>query len=139
MSCLSCDAPSRAATARRVATLPTPLDLDDRPPVDDAKATELPRDLAEDLRPPLAPEDAWIASVDFDAFGRDVRKRDMGEEDLRHLEKISTWRNLCAALGLATVWTDPNPLTIAALSMWTYASWTIIGHLACACREAATS
>ena len=29
------------------------------------------------------------------------------------------------------MWLDPNPITIAALSTWTYASWTMVAHHTC--------
>ena len=54
-----------------------------------------------------------------------------GEADVEHLEKIVGWRNIAAVVGLGTVWMAPNPLTVAALSTWTYASWTMIGHHVC--------
>jgi hypothetical protein len=85
----------------------------------------------------LDPKDAWIADLDYDAFGKDVAAlgkellSETGAEDVEHLNKIVRWRNLAAVVGLATVWTTPNPLTIAALSAWTYASWTMVAHHTC--------
>lgn len=38
---------------------------------------------------------------------------------------------MACALGVATMWLDPNPITIAALSTWTYASWTMVAHHTC--------
>lgn len=29
------------------------------------------------------------------------------------------------------MWLDPNPITIAALSTWTYANWTMVAHHTC--------
>ena len=90
-----------------------------------------------ELLPPLAPEDAWISNLDFDAFRKDVHslgkelEKETGGKDLEHFNKIVLWRNLAAFVGLGTVWMDPNLFTIAALSTWTYTSWTIIGHHVC--------
>lgn len=50
------------------------------------------------------------------------------EEDVQHLNYILEWRNIAAILGNGTMWASPNPLTIIALSTWTYASWTIVAH-----------
>jgi Fatty acid desaturase len=85
----------------------------------------------------LAPEDQWIANLDFDAFAKDVTAlgkellQDTGDADVEHLEKIVSWRNMAALIGLSTCWISPNPITIAALSTWTYASWTMIAHHTC--------
>lgn len=85
----------------------------------------------------LAPEDEWIGKLDFDAFGKDVSalgrelRNDHGEADVEHLYKLVKWRNIAAVLGLATVWMAPNPVTIVALSTWTYSSWAMIAHHTC--------
>ena len=85
----------------------------------------------------LAAEDAWIGTLDYEGFGRDVAQlgkellRETGPEDEAHLHKIVRWRNAAAIIGMATMWMPPNPLTMAALSTWTYASWTMIAHHTC--------
>jgi hypothetical protein len=88
-------------------------------------------------KPTLAPDDLWIANLDYDAFAKDVAalgkelRNNAGDDDVKHLNKIVEWRNIAAIVGLATVGMTPNPLTIAALSTWTYASWTMIAHHTC--------
>jgi len=85
----------------------------------------------------LDDKDAWIANLDYDSFGKDVSDlgkqllKDTGDADVKHLSKIVKWRNIAAILGLATVWTRPNPITVLALSTWCYASWTMIAHHTC--------
>ena len=85
----------------------------------------------------LAPEDAWIAQLDYTAFGKEVTLlgkqllKQTGPADMEHLQKIVRWRNLAAVLGLTTVWMTPNPFTALALSTWSYASWTMIAHHTC--------
>jgi hypothetical protein len=80
----------------------------------------------------LAPEDAWVANLDYASFAKEVSalgkdlRSETGEADVEHLNKIVEWRNIAALVGLATVWMTPNPITITALSTWTYASWTMI-------------
>lgn len=85
----------------------------------------------------LEAQDQWVANLDYEGFGREVTALGKelqamgGQEDVEHLNKIVSWRNACAVLGLATLWTTPNPVTIAALSTWTYASWTMVAHHTC--------
>jgi hypothetical protein len=89
------------------------------------------------VKPSLEPEDAWVAKLDYAAFTKEVNAlgkeliQDTGDADVEHLYKIVNWRNIAALAGLSTVWLGPNPLTIAALSTWTYASWTMIAHHTC--------
>ena len=85
----------------------------------------------------LAAEDQWIANLDYEGFGKEVTalgkqlQKEGGQADVNHLKKMVLWRNACALIGLATCWMAPNPLTVAALSTWTYASWTMIAHHTC--------
>lgn len=85
----------------------------------------------------LAPEDAWIANLDYEAFRKEVAtlgkelRSDSGDADVDHLNKLIGWRNFVAALGISTVWMAPNPITVVALSTWTYASWAMIAHHTC--------
>uniref|UniRef100_A0A7S0FKY3 Fatty acid desaturase domain-containing protein n=1 Tax=Pyrodinium bahamense TaxID=73915 RepID=A0A7S0FKY3_9DINO len=82
----------------------------------------------------LAPCDQWIAKLDLPAFGKEVHelgrrlKAEQGREDQAHLEKMVLWSRICAAVGLATMWLTPNPLTVLALSLWTHSAWTMMGH-----------
>jgi hypothetical protein len=91
----------------------------------------------EEKKPALAPEDQWVDNLDYGAFAKDVTAlgkellKETGEADVEHLNKVVNWRNYAALLGMATVWVTPNPITIAALSTWTYASWTMIAHHTC--------
>lgn len=85
----------------------------------------------------LDPKDVLIANLDYEAFRREVADlgkellKETGDADVEHLKKIVGWRNIAALVGLCTVWMAPNPLTIVALSTWTYASWTMIAHHTC--------
>lgn len=98
---------------------------------------DVPVDVAAWTKPSLAPEDAWIANLDYQAFAKDVSalgkelRQNSGEEDVVHLQKIVQWRNIAAAVGLTTVGLTPNPVTVVALSTWIYASWTMIAHHTC--------
>mmetsp|Transcript_10997 Transcript_10997/g.16095 ORF Transcript_10997/g.16095 Transcript_10997/m.16095 type:complete len:480 (-) Transcript_10997:290-1729(-) len=80
---------------------------------------------------------SWIQNLDYEVFGKEVTalgkklQRDISSDDVDHLNKILGWRNLAAFVGVATMWSDPNPLTIIALSTWTYSSWTMVAHHTC--------
>ena len=62
------------------------------------------------------------SSVDLDAFLKDVLalgeelKADLGPEDLAQLRTVERRGRAATALGLATCWLFPNPLSAAALS-----------------------
>jgi hypothetical protein len=81
--------------------------------------------------------DQWIAQLDYEGFGREVTAlgkellQQGGPADTQHLQKMVAWRNAAALIGVATMWLPLNPLTVAALSTWTYASWTMIAHHTC--------
>ena len=85
----------------------------------------------------LPREDQWVSNLDYEGFGKEVTAlgknlaKMSSDEDVTHLNKILGWRNAAAAIGLATLWTTPNPLTMLALSTWTYASWTMVAHHTC--------
>jgi fatty acid desaturase len=82
----------------------------------------------------VAPADEWVLSLDHEAFKRDVQElgqrleRGQGEDDVRHLQRICLWSNALGVLGLLTMWLPVNPVTVAALSLWTFSRWTIIAH-----------
>ena len=71
----------------------------------------------------LAPEDAWIAKVDHDAFKEDVKNLgkvladNQGEEDMAHLRKIIRWQRICAWVGTLSAFYCVNPLSIYLISI----------------------
>jgi len=85
----------------------------------------------------VAREDAWIKSLDLGAFKAEVRalgdrlEREQGPADVAHLQKLIRWSNICAAVGIGTMWLAPNPMSIIALSTWTFSRWTMIAHHTC--------
>ena len=86
---------------------------------------------------PLADHDAWIATLDYDGFAKEVTAlgkdllQESGPADIDHLNKILRWRNIAALVGIATMWLPVNPIAVVALSTWTYSSWTMIAHHTC--------
>eukprot|EP00931_Biecheleriopsis_adriatica_P004747 TRINITY_DN106379_c0_g1_i1.p1 TRINITY_DN106379_c0_g1~~TRINITY_DN106379_c0_g1_i1.p1 ORF type:complete len:495 (-),score=85.69 TRINITY_DN106379_c0_g1_i1:47-1531(-) len=86
---------------------------------------------------PLAPEDAWIASVDVEAFGAEVHalgqrllkeERGPGKAHFEHLQQMVMWSDILAVLGLSTMWLPPNPFTVLALGLWSHSRFTMVGH-----------
>eukprot|EP00292_Cryptomonas_paramecium_P007218 CAMPEP_0113675388 /NCGR_PEP_ID=MMETSP0038_2-20120614/7984_1 /TAXON_ID=2898 /ORGANISM="Cryptomonas paramecium" /LENGTH=438 /DNA_ID=CAMNT_0000592149 /DNA_START=178 /DNA_END=1494 /DNA_ORIENTATION=- /assembly_acc=CAM_ASM_000170 len=82
----------------------------------------------------VAPEHSWVSKLDLDGFKKEVSdlgkrlEKNQGKEDVDHIKKICLWSNTFAAIGLATMWLPPNPVTVIALSMWTFMRWTTIAH-----------
>lgn len=73
--------------------------------------------------------------IDLEAFARDVhalRKEileDLGPADLAHLEKIEAWGRAATAIGLATCWVVPNPLSAGALAVGRSTRWLLMHHV----------
>lgn len=88
-------------------------------------------------KPSLAPQDAWVANLDYEGFGKEVSAlgaeflKEAGQDDVEHLKKMVLWRNIAAIVGVSSMWMGPNPITVLALSTWTYSSWTMIAHHCC--------
>ena len=70
----------------------------------------------------------------LDAFARDLdalldeTRAALGPDDLAHLRKIERWARACTAVGWATAWIAPNPVSMLALSTGRHARWTMIAH-----------
>ncbi|MFO0679440.1 MAG: fatty acid desaturase [Polyangiaceae bacterium] len=63
---------------------------------------------------------------------RELRKAvdaDLGEADLAHLRKIERIGWAATAVGLATGWIAPNPLSMAALSLGRSTGWLLMHHV----------
>lgn len=70
----------------------------------------------------------WDGLTDaLNQLGRQLRQEG-AEGDLGHLHKIARWGRLSTAVGLATAWIFPNPLSILALSTGRVARWAMVGH-----------
>eukprot|EP00985_Skeletonema_marinoi_P008626 scaffold3945_cov134-Skeletonema_marinoi.AAC.4 len=131
------DADCKSATSLH-STLPSAPSIKlDRQDADCKSATSLHSTVPSSPTFKLDPQDAWIEQLDYAGFAKEVTalgkelQKNTGQADVDHLNKIVSWRNIAAAIGVSTMWMPPNPLTIIALSTWTYASWTMIAHHAC--------
>ncbi len=75
-----------------------------------------------------------FAHVDRAAFARDLDAlrleidASLGAEDLDHLLRMERWGRACTAVGYATAWIGPNPVSMIALSTGSVARWAIIAH-----------
>ncbi|AKT41151.1 fatty acid desaturase family protein [Chondromyces crocatus] len=69
-----------------------------------------------------------------EAFARellDLRKEleaSIGPEDLEHLRKMQWWGRGCSALGYATAWIAPNPISALLIAQGNTARWTMVTH-----------
>lgn len=81
--------------------------------------------------------DEWIANFDLKSFTEEIRalgdklEKQQGDDDVRHLNKIVGWSNLCALVGILTMGFSVNLISIVALSTWTFSRWTMIAHHTC--------
>jgi fatty acid desaturase len=73
--------------------------------------------------------------VDVDAFFKDLMVlRDevygsIGEEDRAHLRKMERWGKVATAIGAATCWIAPNPLSAVGLSLGRSTRWLLMHHV----------
>jgi fatty acid desaturase len=73
------------------------------------------------------PFDAGAFAHDLAALRAELEEN-LGAEDLAHFEKMARWGRTCTALGYATGWIAPNPLSAALLAVGSTARWTIVTH-----------
>ncbi len=72
---------------------------------------------------------------DLEAFAREVQAlkseilADLGPDDLAHLAKIERWGRRATALGLATAWAGPNPISMIGLSLGRSTRWLLMHHV----------
>lgn len=75
-----------------------------------------------------------LSDIDADAFLADLmtlrREVDasLGAEDLAHLRKIERWGRTATALGLATAWLGPNPVSVVGLALGRSTRWLLMHH-----------
>ncbi len=73
-------------------------------------------------------------SIDLAAFDRDIAElraemeAAVGPDDLAHLRKMERWGRLCSALGYATAWIAPNPVSPLLIAHGSTVRWAILGH-----------
>ncbi len=84
---------------------------------------------------PNTPATFDIDAVDLDAFARDVQalrselREALGPDDLRHLRRIERWGRIATAVGLATAWIAPNPVSAIGLGLGRSSRWLLMHHI----------
>lgn len=75
-----------------------------------------------------------LPNIDYKAFADELTKlrkevsKNLGEEDLKHLQKIEGWGKLCTILGYSTSWIIPNPVSAFLISQGNITRWTMMTH-----------
>ncbi len=75
-----------------------------------------------------------LPHLDYEAFARDLDAiradvmASLGPDDLAHMRRMERWGRGCEALGYATAWIAPNPVSAALISLGSTARWTIVTH-----------
>lgn len=75
-----------------------------------------------------------LPGLDYAAFARDLDEiraeavASLGADDLAHMQKMERWGRGAEALGYATAWIAPNPISAALISLGSTARWTIVTH-----------
>lgn len=78
---------------------------------------------------PSAPSPIDLAAFakDIDALRAELQSK-LGPEDLAHFRKMERWGRTATALGYATAWIAPNPISTTLLALGSSARWTIVMH-----------
>lgn len=86
----------------------------------------------------LSKDDEWLQKFDFAAFSEEIRalgkklEREQGPADVAHLNKMISWSNSFAAVGLLSMgFVKYNPISIICLSLYTFSRWTMVAHHVC--------
>jgi len=109
-----------------------------QPPIDKTETAKLASiDKTTETPQKLAVEDEWVKTFDFDGFTKDVKKlgedlkKNQGDEDVAHLQKMVMWSNMCGLVGLATMGFGISLIPIIAMSTFTFTRWTMVAHHTC--------
>jgi len=75
-----------------------------------------------------------LNQLDFPAIGNELKEikteldATRSEADFKHLRKIERWGRMCSAVGYATAWIFPNPISALLISQGNFTRWTMITH-----------
>jgi len=67
-------------------------------------------------------------AADIAAIHLQVTDKAEPDDDLRHFKKIELWGRLCTALGYATAWIIPNPISALLISQGIFTRWALVTH-----------
>jgi len=96
--------------------------------------TPLPPGLRQPWRHATPTVPSPLPAVDLAAFAADIDAlraelvADLGPAHLAHLRRMQRWGRGCSALGYATAWIVPNPLSALLIGLGNSARWTMITH-----------
>lgn len=82
---------------------------------------------AADVESPRSGADLEAFARELDALRAEVEAK-VGPEDLEHLRKLERWGRASTALGYATAWIAPNPISAAAIALGSSTRWMIVAH-----------
>lgn len=83
---------------------------------------------------PKGADSARWTRANLEAFARAVAAlraevaSKVGAEDVAHMRKLERWGRACTAVGYATAWMGPNPVSAYLISQGSTARWTIMMH-----------
>jgi fatty acid desaturase len=86
------------------------------------------------IQPQARPRSRTPKTPDFAGFRKameTLRKEaetSLTEEDYNHWKKLRRWGQTCSALGYATAWIGPNPVSAIAMALGASTRWTIVAH-----------
>lgn len=86
---------------------------------------------------PLAKENQWLEKFDLEGFTADIKElgdtleKNQGPDDVRHLNKMVAWSNICGIVGVVMMGFGVNLWAIVGLSTCTFTRWTMIAHHTC--------
>jgi len=86
---------------------------------------------------PLKKGDEWLEEFNLAQFTKDLKElgdkleKNQGEDDVRHLNKMVRWSNICGLVGFLSMGFGVNALAIIGLSTFTFTRWTMIAHHTC--------
>ena len=76
-----------------------------------------------------------LPKIDYEAFAKDITKlgkdihAKLGDQDIKHLEKV-IWRNrIFTFIGYATAWIIPNPISAYCISQGIFGRWLVMHHI----------
>lgn len=76
-----------------------------------------------------------LDAIDLAGFARAIKdlrtemQAELGPDDLRHLRRMERWGRAADAVGLATAWIAPNPLSAGALALGRSTRWMLMHHV----------
>lgn len=88
---------------------------------------EQPPTKTKDIHPGHEGLDLRAFVRDLEALRKELREQ-AGEDDIVHLRKMQRWGRTATALGLATAWMAPNPISAGLLSLGKFTRWTMMAH-----------